>query len=557
MARAGAARLPLVERLRPTRLDELVGNPRARAELRAWADAWNGDRIPSQRAAVLSGPAGVGKTSAALAIASEYGWTLVEMNASDARNEAAVEQVAGRASITHTLDAPTRPGVRRRALILLDEADSLAGRLTDAPRARPEPPTLREYLRGRYRSIEALNSAYGLRPGAKPVPFAEWDEVPRTPGNSAWARLPAARRDIDDWRSIGRGSDLSDRGGVAAIGRIIRSTRQPIVLTANDERELSRYSAAFRSGVRRIHFYPIAEGDLRRRLEEIVRQERMTPAPGAIEAIVRRSRGDLRAALNDLEAVSALPPEVIQLSVLGARDLAADLEALTQEVLTTPRFYRSTEIRDRLDAPPDDLLPWIEENLPHFAPDAAHRDEGFVALAAASHLLDRARRARVWSLWSYGSEVMTGGVALALRERPAPRSSGVAFPQFLGEMGRSRSRRALRDGLAGKTGARFHLSRRKSRESVLPLLEALFGAARGRHVPSPLRAVAAQVARELALSPEEVGFLLGVEPDSEEVNELLIVDGPEQGSEPDATAPSPPDSPSGRRGQRHLTDFGG
>lgn len=552
--------LPLAERLRPKRLDDVVGNPRARAELRAWAEAWNSDRRPAQRAAILSGPAGVGKTSAALAVAAEYDWTVVEMNASDARNETAIEQVAGRAAITHTLSAPVARGRRPRALILLDEADSLSGRLTETPRARPAAPSLREFLQNRYRTIDALNRSYGLKPEGKPAAFAEWEAIPRSPGNAAWARLPPARRDVEEWRDAGRVPDLSDRGGLAAIARLVRDTRQPLILTVNDERVLSRYAPVFRTGVRRIRFYPLRDTEIRSKIERIAREERIGVEPGAIDAIVRRSKGDLRAALNDLDAISPIPPGPAQLAVLGTRDLAADLAALTEEVLTTPRFYRSVEVQDRLDAPPDDLLPWVEENLPHFAPDSIRRDEGYAALASAAQFLDRARRARVWSLWSYGSEVLTGGVSLALHDRPTPRGGGVAFPEFLGEMGRSRGQRSIRDSLAGKAGARFHLSRRKARETVLPFLEGVFLAAHRRRARPDLRAVAGAIARELELLPEEVAYLLSVEPGAPEVAELLAAGEPRAPDEPTTGSKSrasrPPGSPEAGRGQRHLTEFG-
>lgn len=549
--------LPLVERLRPNRLDDIVGNPRARAELRAWAESWRGDRPPAPRAAVLSGPAGVGKTTAALALASEYGWTLVEMNASDARNETAVEQVAGRAAITHTLAEPLVGRERPRALILLDEADSLSGRLAETPRSRPEPPSLREFLRGRYQTVEALNGAYGLKPGAKPPPFSDWDDIPRSPGNSAWARLPAARRDIDEWRTLGRAPDLSDRGGMAAISRLVKSTLQPLILTVNDERVLTRYSPVFQRGVRRIRFYPIRDGDLRLRLEQVVRQERLRVFPAAVDAIVRRSRGDLRAALNDLDAIASLPPDPSQVAVLGVRDLAADLAALTEEVLTNPRFYRNVEIQDRLDAPPDDLLPWVEENLPHFSPDAVRRDAGFRALATAARFLDRARRARVWSQWSYGSEVLTGGVSLAIRDQPGPAGGGIAFPQFLGAMGYSRSQRAVRDSVATKAGARLHLSVRKTRETVLPFLEATFLAAQGRRGPPELKRVAGAIARELDLLPEEVAYLLSVEPGAREVGELLASPGhfPSESGAPTGRSAPEGRRAEGKRPQRNLSDF--
>ena len=559
MAVPRPSRLPLAERLRPAHLSDLIGNARARTELRAWADRWQGSRPPARRAAVLSGPAGVGKTSAAWALANDLGWTVVEMNASDARNERALERVAGRASLTHTLGERSLSRSNARALILLDEADCLTGRTTDSASPKPEPPSLREFLRGRYRTIAALNAAYDLKPSAKPAPFESWDSVPRSPGNHAWARLPPARTDISEWRASAQAPDLSDRGGMAAIARLVRATRQPLALTVNDEQVLTRYSAVFRTSVARIHFYPVRDEELRPRLGEIARSERIRLAPGALEGVVRRAQGDVRAALNDLEAIAPLEPGPLQLSVLGLRDLGADLAALTVEALSTPRFYRSVEVQSRLDSPPDDLLPWIEENLPHFAPDARHRAEAFEVLAVAERFLMHARRARVWSQWSYASELLTGGVGLALRDHPLARSSGASFPRFLGEMGRSRGFRQVRDGLAAKAGARFHLSVRKSRELLLPFLERIFEPVARDRQSSELGRIVRGIARELNLREEEVAFLVRREPDSAEVHRILGPADPgegEGGTEAAAGQDEGTQDPSRPR-QRQLSDFDG
>jgi DNA polymerase III delta prime subunit len=563
------SRLPLAERLRPTRLDEVIGNPQARAQLRNWAERWGATGTPTQRAAVLSGPPGVGKTSAALALAADLGWSVVEMNASDARNEKAIDQVAGRASITHTLlEGPGGHG-SGRALILLDEADSLSGRATERVRTAPAPVSLKEYLRGRYGTIEGLNSSWGLAPGAKPVPFESWDSVPRSPGNHAWARLAPARKDIDDWKGAGRPRDTSDRGGLAAIARLVRSTRQPLLLTVNDDRVLTRYSPLFRTSVARVRFYPIRDRELGTQLTAIAQRESLDVLPAAIDAIVRRAHGDLRAALNDLDAISPLPRGPLQLTLLGTRDLEADFAAITEEVLSSARYYRSVEIQDRLDAPPDDLLPWIEENLPHFAPDAAHAAGAFDRLAAAEWALARARRFRVWGLWSYASELMTGGVGLALREAAVPIAGRAQFPRFLGEMGGSRAVRAVRDSVVRKAGRRFHLSRGKARESTLPFLEQFFEPPGGRRPPALQETVARHLVRELALTAEEVGYLAGTEPDSDFVLDLAaeppissaveVADAASQDPTPPPadTEPEVAPAPERKRTQRQLTDFGG
>ena len=510
----------------------------------------------------------MGKTSAALALAADMGWSVVEMNASDARNERAIEQVAGRASIAHTLvEGPHHVGPPR-ALILLDEADSLSGRSSEPARAAPAPSTLREFLRGRYGTVEALNAAWGLVPKSKPSPFDSWEAIPRSPGNHGWARLPAARRDLDDWRGAARPRDISDRGGLAAIARLVRSTRQPLVLTVNDDRVLSRYSAVFRTGVVRVRFYPLRDREVAVQLAAIARRERLSIASGVIEAIVARARGDFRAALNDLDAVAALPLGPLQQAIFGTRDRTADFAALTEEALSSARYYRSVEVQDRLDATPDDLLPWIEENLPHFAPDAQHRAAGFDRLSEAERALARARRFRVWGLWSYASELMTGGVGLALRDAPVPPGRRAQFPRFLAEMGGSRAVRAVREGVVRKAGSHLHLSRAKARESVLPFLEGLFEASVG-HRGAPERvATARALVKQLELTAEEVGYLLDTATDSPFVARLLAED---PSSAPRSDIPDPPvreeapppdsgeSSPSADRKpvQRHLSDFGG
>ena len=555
-------RRPLSERWRPTRLSELIGNASARRELAAWADAWAEEGHPARRAVILVGPPGVGKTSAAVALAAERGWVLVEMNASEARNQGAIERVAGRASITRTLDAGPGTGPRKRTLVLLDEADCLSGgRTTEAARRPVETVSLRAFLEGRYRTVEALNAAWGLTEGRKGRRFEEWAGVPRSPGNAGWAKLPAARRDLDDWRDAGRVEETGDRGGLGAIARLLRSTRQPLVLTVNDDRPLGRSSASFRTAARTIRFGPIAPSEIADRLRAICSAEALAVPPETLATIVERSHGDLRAALNDLEAIAPLSDPTAQRALLSGRDQVSDFAGVTEELLSRPRYYRSVELRDRLDAPPDDLLPWVEENIPWFAPDAVHREAALRRLAAADLLLSRARRWRVYGLWSYAGEILSGGVSLAIRERPAVGQGSAAFPRFLGAMGASRGARAARDALADKLARRVHLSRRKSRLETLPFAEALFESVARAPRSATGRSVARALVAELELTPDELAGLLGGDVSPALLQQLLPSE-PGDGEPDEAEAPgegsATPRGGSGRgANQRRLGDWGG
>jgi replication factor C large subunit len=536
---------PLTERVRPDRLDEMAGNPEAIAELRRWAKAWQAPHGPPRlRAALLAGPPGVGKTTAAIALAHDLGWGLVEMNASDARNRLSIEQVAGRAALTNAFSLTgelLRSDRGQHTLILLDEADCLFSRDTESP-ATDAPPrvTFREFLRNRYGNVEALAKAWGLGTSPAPPPFSEWSDVPASGGRSKAFRLPAAQRDLSDWSETKTRQDLTDRGGLGAIVKLVRETRQPIVLTVNDPTVLTRYSPLFRSAVARISFWPLRDEDLKSVVRKVALAQRLQISSAAAEAIVHRSRGDLRAALNDLDAVSALPPGKEQEALLGTRDVTSDFFDLTREILDSPRIYRSVEIRNRLDATPDDLLPWVEENLPRATRDPGTRLAAYEELAEADLLLSRARRFRTYGLWSYASELMTGGVSLALAEGGGHAPDRVAFPQFLGQMGRSRTVRAVRASVLAKAGRTLHISRRKAGDVALDFLVQAFRGTPGHRTANRDREFARRLVIALGLTAEEVAFLAGGLPDDPLVQKLLNArEGASEASEPDDTSPVP------------------
>ena len=109
------------ERYRPSTLSEVRGNNKARDALKEWAETWPDHREP----VVLHGAPGVGKTSAAHALANDLGWEVVELNASDERTADAIERFAGRASRNTTLAGSVGDGSGGRQLVVMDEADNI------------------------------------------------------------------------------------------------------------------------------------------------------------------------------------------------------------------------------------------------------------------------------------------------------------------------------------------------------------------------------------------------------------------------------------------------
>jgi len=112
--------MDLAEKYRPKRLSDIVGNKKAIGELRDWLNNWSARN--EKRGAILYGPPGIGKTSSALALANEFGYDVIEMNASDIRNYESVRKIAMRGAVNDSLF-----GESKKKLIILDEADNLSG----------------------------------------------------------------------------------------------------------------------------------------------------------------------------------------------------------------------------------------------------------------------------------------------------------------------------------------------------------------------------------------------------------------------------------------------
>lgn len=104
------------EKHRPRTLTDMVGNEEARSQVAAWFSGWNSKSKPL----LLTGPPGTGKTTLAHAAARAYGYSTIDLNASDARSKSKLARILDPVRDNHALTG--------RTLLFIDEVDGVHGR---------------------------------------------------------------------------------------------------------------------------------------------------------------------------------------------------------------------------------------------------------------------------------------------------------------------------------------------------------------------------------------------------------------------------------------------
>ncbi|HVP24996.1 MAG TPA: replication factor C large subunit [Methanomicrobiales archaeon] len=389
------------EKYRPRRLPDLVGNGPALKAMSDWALSW----VQGYKPLLLHGKPGTGKTSAALALASDRGWDVIELNASDQRTKDVIGRIAGEASVTASLSGASRK------LILFDEADNLHG--------------------------------------------------------------------------------TADRGGAREILEVIRVSRQPVILIAND---LYGIPPEIRARCEPVLFRAVQARSVVPRLKFICASEGLACTDAALVRIAELGGGDIRASINMLQAAAGGRKRVTEADVASSpKDDRVSIFDLVLSVFRGREDAALLAEARAADEPPDTILQWIEGNLVHL-PDTGSLAVAYRWVSRADEYLGLTFRRQYYSLWRYANALMLLGSSLAAAGRGA--RARLMPPGRWRRISSHRRQKAVRESLLRKVGEQAHIPQEVLREDQLTLLAVL------------VEADPVANARDLSLDEEELTMLI-------------------------------------------------
>ena len=265
-----------------------------------------------------------------------------------------------------------------------------------------------------------------------------------------------------------------DAGGLKAIINIVKTAKCPIILIANDPYD-PRFTA-LRQLCLMIEFKKPRVREVQRLLQRICMLEGINAEEAALRFIAQRSQGDVRSAINDLQALAQGKKRLTfdDVSWLAYRDRKEKIF----EVLRLIFYSRTCDGAKRAvvmaDVDLDMLFEWVYENLPYHIRDPQDLAEAMESLAKADLYRGRIRLTQDWKLQSYVIDFMTAGVAMA-RKRTKPAGwVPLRFPERIKWLSKTKAERELRAAIAKKIKRKCHISATRAIKEYIPYLRIIF-----------------------------------------------------------------------------------
>lgn len=263
----------------------------------------------------------------------------------------------------------------------------------------------------------------------------------------------------------------NDRGGVKAIGEIIKNSQHPMILIANDF--YSKRLQSLKPKCTVIKMKKSRWNSISALLRKIAQAEGVEVEPAALKEIAVKSQGDVRSAINTLQALADKDHvlDVDDVEGMVTKDTRSDIFNAITGVLKskTPAHVKEAMW---IEEDPTLVMEYIAENIPREYKKKDELQKAYDYISKADIFFGRTNRSRNYGYWKYASDFMGIGVSNSKHET-YKKFTKIQTPTIFTTMGRNRGKRNLRDGIAEKMSEKMHISHGIA-ISMFPYLEIMF-----------------------------------------------------------------------------------
>jgi replication factor C large subunit len=390
------------EKHRPKNFEDIKGQNDAILKVKNFINNFSPIRTHGgfKKALILHGPPGTGKTTLAHVVAQNTNSEIFELNASDLRNKAKLNEILRTAT-------EQKPLTKQNKIILVDEVDGISK--------------------------------------------ADW-------------------------------------GGITELISIINSTNYPIMITANNI--WHKKLAPLRKKAEIIQIKEIGYETIKDILIHILKKENKFIENRILTKIAVNSKGDLRAAINDLQTFSNLPdPNSI---IFDERNKETDIFNSLKQIFKNKPTNETLKIFDSVKMSIDEIILWVEENIP-YEYEGEELAKAFDRLSKTDVFRGRIYKKQYWRFLVYENILLSYGIA-ASKKNPKTGFTSYKKPTRILKIWMNNQRTIKKKSIAAKYAQYVHVGQKRAMHEF-PILKQII-----KHD--------VQIQKELKLNEEEIEYIM-------------------------------------------------
>lgn len=206
------------------------------------------------------------------------------------------------------------------------------------------------------------------------------------------------------------GISTRDRGGLTELLALIEKSSFPIIITANDIWQQKFNLLRQKSEL--VQLKEIDYKEVLQLLKEICIKENIFVSNDVLTSISIKARGDIRAALNDLQVISKMDEKTVIKEVRERNKELSVFNALQYVFKNAQLDTKMLTIYDEVNLSVDEIFLWIEENIP-YEYRGTELAKAYDALSKADVFRGRIYRQQHWRFLVYENFFLGVGIASA------------------------------------------------------------------------------------------------------------------------------------------------
>src|SRR3989338_802875 len=327
---------------------------------------------------------------------------------------------------------------------------------------------------GKTYSIYAIASDLGLEIiEVNASDFRNAEQINQKVGNAIKQQSLFAKGKIILVDEIDGLSGREDRGGIQAITKLIEDSAFPIILTATNPFD-NKFSS-LRSKSNLIEFKQLDYLSIFQILKKICEGEKIKFDEEVLKNLSRRSGGDARAAINDLQTLTQAKKELTKESLveLADRNKTDNIMTALNKIFKTTDLKIAVSAFDNVEEYLNEQLLWIDENLPKEYTKPEELAKAYEMLSKADVFNRRIRRWQHYRFLVYINALITAGIAAAKNEKYKNLVQYKPTGRIL-KLWWANQKAAKKKEIAARIAEKTHSSKKEILKNTMPYLPIMF-----------------------------------------------------------------------------------